>query len=109
MFFIANFSTILQLVVAFRLRETCSRLMLAFGITETWLDDCYHCSDIQGYTFLHNYRDGRSGGGAGFYLDDNVSFKQRSDLAFSDNSATESLFAELGRAKEKKHHCRCHL
>ena len=71
------------------------------GITETWLDDCYHCSDIQGYTFLNNYRVGRSGGGVGLYLVDNVSFKQRNDLAFSDNSATESLFVELDRAKEK--------
>ena len=35
------------------------------GITETWLDHCYHCSDIQGYTFLNNYRDDRSGGGVG--------------------------------------------
>ena len=26
------------------------------GITETWLDDCYHCYDIEGYTFVHNYR-----------------------------------------------------
>ena len=57
--------------------------------------------DIQGYTFLNNYRVGRSGGGVGLYLVDNVSFKQRNDLAFSDNSATESLFVELDRAKEK--------
>ena len=32
---------------------------------------------------------------------DRIPFKQRNDLAFSDNSATESLFVELDRAKEK--------
>ena len=77
------------------------------GITETWLDDCYHCSDVQGYTFLNNYPDGRSGGGVGPYLGDNISFKKRNDLAFSDNSATESLFVEFDRTKKK--HRRCEL
>ena len=71
------------------------------GITETWLDDCYHCSDVQGYTVLNNYPDGRSGGGVGLYLGDNISFKKRNDLAFSDNSATESLFVEFDRTKKK--------
>ena len=71
------------------------------GITETWLDDCYHCSDVQGYIVLNNYPDGRSGGGVGLYLGDNISFKKRNDLAFSDNSATESLFVEFERTKKK--------
>ena len=71
------------------------------GITETWLDDCYHCSDVQGYIVLNNYPDGRSGGGVDPYLGDNISFKKRNDLAFSDNSATESLFVEFDRTKKK--------
>ena len=33
------------------------------GISETWLDDCYHFSDIAGYNFLHKPRVNRIGGG----------------------------------------------
>ena len=71
------------------------------GISETWLDDCYHSSDNEHYTFVHNYREGRKGGGVGFYLD-NTNFKQRDDLAFSDNNAAESLFTELNFIQQKK-------
>ena len=27
---------------------------LVIGISETWLDDSFHCVDIPGYNFLHN-------------------------------------------------------
>ena len=69
------------------------------GITETWLDDISHSSDIPGFNFIHNHRVDRVGGGVGLYLADHLNFKQRADLAFSDGCA-ESLFVEINRTKE---------
>ena len=68
------------------------------GITETWLDDISHSSDIPGFNFIHNHRVDRVGGGVGLYLADHLNFKQRAD--FSDGCA-ESLFVEINRTKEK--------
>lgn len=70
------------------------------GISETWLEDSYHNSDISGYKFMHNYRDGRTGGGVGLYLADYLNCKLRPDMVFSNNWA-ESLFVEIIREKEK--------
>ena len=47
------------------------------GITETWLRDSSHFTDISGYNFVHNPRKDRTGGGVGLYLADNFDFKCR--------------------------------
>ena len=49
---------------------------------------------------MHNYRVSRSGGGVGLYLADNLNFKVRTDLTFSDEWA-ESLFVEISQTKRK--------
>ena len=42
------------------------------GISETWLDDCYHFSDIAGYNFLHKPRVTRVGEGVGLYIGEHL-------------------------------------
>ena len=37
------------------------------GITETWLRDSSHHTDISGYNFVHNPRKDRTGGGVGLF------------------------------------------
>ena len=71
------------------------------GITETWLRDSSHHTDISGYNFVHNPRKDRTGGGVGLYLADNFDFKCRPDLVFSCTECAESLFVEINRPKEK--------
>ena len=71
------------------------------GITETWLRDSSHYTDISGYNFVHNPRKDRTGGGVGLYLADNFDFKCRHDLVFSSTECAESLFVEINRPKEK--------
>ena len=45
------------------------------GISETWLDDCHHFSDIAGYNFLHKPRVTRVGGGVGLYIGEHLNYK----------------------------------
>ena len=45
---------------------------LIIGISETWLDDCYHFSDIAGYNFFDKPRVNCIGGGVGLYIDENL-------------------------------------
>ena len=71
------------------------------GITETWLRDLSHHTDISGYNFVHNPRKDRTGGGVGLYLAENFDFKCRADLVFSCTECAESLFVEINRPKEK--------
>ena len=71
------------------------------GISETWLDDCYHFSDIAGYNFLHKPGVNRIGGGVGLYIGEHLNYKERHDLAFPEDKSAESLFVEINRTKEK--------
>ena len=71
------------------------------GISETWLDDCYHFSDIAGYNFLHNPRVNRIGGGVGLYIGEHLNYKERHDLSSPEDKSAESLFVEINRTKEK--------
>ena len=48
------------------------------GISEKWLA---HSVDIDGYNFVHNHRPNRPGGGVGIYIDADLEFKFRDDLA----------------------------
>ena len=71
------------------------------GISETWLDDCYHFSDIAGYNFLHKPRVNRIGGGVGLYIGEHFNYKERHDLAFPEDKSAESLFVKINRTEEK--------
>ena len=66
------------------------------GITETWLRDSSHHTDISSYNFVHNPRKDRTGGGVGLYLADNFDFK-----CVDVTECAESLFVEISRPKEK--------
>ena len=70
-------------------------------LTETWLDNSNHLSDIEGYSFIHNLRCERVRGGVGLYLSKHLEFKNRSDLAFISDCA-ESLFTEVNMDRKKK-------
>ena len=71
------------------------------GISETWLDDCYHFSDIAGYNFLHKPRVNSIGGVVGLYIGEHLNYKERHDLAFPEGKSAESLFVEINKTKEK--------
>ena len=65
------------------------------------VDNSSHLSDIQGYSFIHNPRVDRDGGGVGLYLAEHLKFKNRTNLTFV-NDCAESLFVEVIRPTEKK-------
>ena len=71
------------------------------GISETWLNDYYHFSDITSYNCLHKLRVNRIGGGVGVYIGDHLNYEERPDLVFPDNESSESLFVQINRKKEK--------
>ena len=72
------------------------------GISDTWLDDCYHFSDIAGYNFLHKPRINCIGGGVGLYIGEYLNYKERHDIAFPEDKYAESLFVEINRPGQKK-------
>ena len=51
------------------------------GISETWLAHSDHAVDIDGYNFVHNHRPNRPGGGVEMYIDGDLEFKFRDELA----------------------------
>ena len=72
-------------------------------VSETWLKDSGYSFDIMGYDFIHNPRPNRIGGGVGIYINNDLEYKSRPDLALPDISSpsTESLFIEIRRSLSK--------
>ena len=71
------------------------------GITETWLTDFwfYWNSDlynINGFNLVETHRTGRSGGGVGIFLRNNILYQIRSDLTLN-NEFSESIFLEIDK------------
>ena len=50
-------------------------------ITETWLND-YNCDlySLNGYNFVEAHKSGRSGGGVGIFLVNDIPYQKRPDL-----------------------------
>ena len=71
------------------------------GITETWLQDSSHNSNIPGYRFIHKKHTNTSGGGVGLYLADSLKLKWCLDISFTSDENDESMFVEVNRLKEK--------
>ena len=71
------------------------------GISETWLSESPHSTDINGFKFLHKHRLNRVGGGVGLYVSNDLEFKLREDLSISNVDIVESLFIEVTRPREK--------
>ena len=69
------------------------------AITESWISETTNCSllNIDGYTFLHNDRIGRRGGGVGIYVKNDINVKIRNDLSSLFKDKTETLFIEVVR------------
>ncbi|CAH3183334.1 unnamed protein product, partial [Porites lobata] len=65
------------------------------------LNDSAHSVDINGFKFLHKYRQNRNGGGVGLYISNDLEFKLREDLSLHNVDTVESLFIELIRPREK--------
>ncbi|CAH3027908.1 unnamed protein product, partial [Porites evermanni] len=65
------------------------------------LNDSAHSVDINGFKFLHKYRQNRTGGGVGLYISNDLEFKLREDLSLHNVDTVESLFIELIRPREK--------
>ena len=73
------------------------------GISETWIRAKTDYSDyiqLDGYTFTHNCRSERNGGGVGIYVNNSSSFKQRKDLDVFNSEIMESIFIEIIRPKQ---------
>ena len=68
----------------------------------------YRGIGVQGYSFIHNPRVDRDGGGVGLYLAEHLKFKNRTDLTFV-NDCAESLFVEVIRPTEKKKSHPCYI
>ena len=64
------------------------------GVTETWLKDNSLLCNIQGFSFLHNSRAERRGGGVGVFIRENLIHKHRGDLDIN-NGVIESIFIEI--------------
>ena len=65
------------------------------AITETWIhsNTPVDILRVPNYTFIHADRTHKRGGGVGFYVNDHIDFKERSDLGNQSNTF-ESLFIE---------------
>ena len=67
------------------------------GITETWLTDSNSdVYNINGFNFVETHRTGKSGGGVGIFLRNNILYQLRSDLTLN-NEFSESLFIEIDK------------
>ena len=67
------------------------------GITETWLTDSNSdLYNINGFNVVETYRTGRSGGGVGIFLRNNILYQIRSDLTLN-NEFSESIFIEIDK------------
>lgn len=88
-----------------RLSTTLNALSIEFsaiGITETWLSENKDINliSLPNYSFVHNCRTERTGGGVGMYINNNLKFKQRTDLDQFDKDI-ETLFIEVTIDKGK--------
>ena len=72
------------------------------GISDTWLSESSHSTDIEVYKFLHDkHRQTRTGVGVGLFVSNDLEFKHREDLSISNVDIVESLFIEVIRPREK--------
>jgi hypothetical protein len=57
--------------------------------------------DGYGYIFIHKHRENRTGVGVGLYLSNELQFKSRNDLHFSDSNSIDALFIEVINSQGK--------
>ena len=67
------------------------------GLTETWLDeDKQYFFDLENYTSINKFREGRKGGGVSLQISQNIPYIKRNDLVHFD-SEMESIFIEIDK------------
>ena len=75
----------------------------AIGLTETWMsdNDCVlGIHNLPGYTYVGNGRTGRSGGGVGIFIKDNLQYCIRKDMKLF-NENVETIFLEIVSKRDK--------
>ena len=85
------------------LLATINNKFSVIAISETWLQDLTHHVDTDGYSFVHNYRCDKTGGGVGLYIACEFEYRIRDDLRFNDKKLAESLFVEIDNPKGKNY------
>jgi len=70
------------------------------GLSETWLQNNQNFQPVENYSFIHNARTDKSGGGVGLLLKDYLNFKPRTDLDINNHNIMESVFIELLKTNE---------
>ena len=76
------------------------------SLSETWLKDNKYLLDyvnIPGCNFEYRNRDNRRGGGVGFYLQEDVSYKVRRDIVRMDESIEHLWFEIQGKNKHSSY------
>ena len=72
-----------------------------YAFTETWFKPMVSSLyNMSGYSFIHKSRDTRRGGGVCMYIDSKLSYQERDDLTFS-NDSIDTLFVEISRKGQK--------
>ena len=67
------------------------------GLTETWLDkDKQYFFDLENYTSINKFREGRKGGGVSLQISQNIPYIKRNDLVHFD-SEMESIFIKIDK------------
>lgn len=70
------------------------------GLTETWLQCNQNIHPIENYSFVHNSRPDKTGGGVGLFIKESINFKSRQDLDLNNYNIMESIFIELLKTNE---------
>lgn len=74
------------------------------GLTETWLRDDFNANEIHipGCSSITANRHDKAGGGTCLYINENLDFKVRGDLAEKTSEDTDSIFIEIANKNGKK-------
>lgn len=74
-----------------------------YGFTETWFkcNENANLVDLEGYTAINCNREGRTGGGASLFVDNNIEFTIRDDLTIKCDNC-DSVFIEINSPQARK-------
>ena len=65
-------------------------------VCETFLNCSNHTLyNLEGYTFINNFRKTAKGGGVGIYISNTLNYKQREDMSIFEEKSFESIFIEV--------------
>ena len=77
-----------------------SRTIDLYILCETWLTETNQTKiKIPNYTYIGKHRLNKKGGGVGFLIHENLSYKERTDLSLTHTSELEHMFVEIKTKK----------